>query len=97
MSVQKCMNWVYKNENGENIKIDDFLANLDRGKSLVILKIIENIEEKFKLSLSESELKTLTAVLEGNEEGGELKISLLGNKDIISKVTESDNRTKNKW
>ena len=79
MSIQKCMNWVYKNKDGENINIDDFLSNLDRGKSLIILKIIENIEKKFKLSLSESELKSLTSVLETNDKG-ELKISLLGNK-----------------
>lgn len=92
MSIQRCMTWVYKNTDGENINIDDFLANLDRGKSLVILKIIENIEEKFKLSLSESEMKTLTSILESNDDGG-LKISLLGNKDIISKIAESDNRT----
>lgn len=59
---------------------------------MVILKIIENIEEKFKLSLSESELQTLTSILENNDEG-ELKISLLGNKDIISKIAESDSRT----
>lgn len=89
MSIQKCMNWVYKNKDGENINIDDFLSNLDRGKSLIILKIIENIEKKFKLSLSESELKSLTSVLETNDKG-ELKISLLGNKDTISKIIESD-------
>ncbi|OLA64953.1 MAG: hypothetical protein BHW56_08500 [Acetobacter sp. 46_36] len=92
MSIQRCMTWFYKDKEGKNINIDDFLANLDRGKSLVILKIIENIEEKFKLSLSESELQTLTSILENNDEG-ELKISLLGNKDIISKIAESDSRT----
>lgn len=93
MSIQKSMNWIYKNNKGENVAIDDFLSNLDRGKSLVLLKVIENIEEKFKLSLSEEELKKLTALVE-NTEDGSLRISLSGSKDIISKVVEKDNGTK---
>ena len=44
MSIQKSMNWIYKNNKGENVAIDDFLSNLDRGKSLVLLKVIENID-----------------------------------------------------